>query len=153
MSNELQNITPYMHRGTGIAFGTCEKPKPKNVFWVHDENPAADYVTPWDMATAKDRDFVRFWYFFRNAKEGPMYVFRRAISLLKPGGFLLIIEEAERGEGVKQFYNYGEMEGILMLFDDHIHIDAKGVINDGKSYFYVCRKLGEDKNVIDKVSE
>jgi SAM-dependent methyltransferase len=146
MNAELQNISAYMTRGAGLAFGTCEKPKPKNVLWIHDENPFADYVLPFDLAgNGQMFDFVRLWHFIRYSVHGIMFVMRKAIQLLKPGGFLLILEASDKDPAAKSYYNYQEMEGILMLFEDFIHIDARGMINDGKTYFYVCRKVGDIK--------
>ena len=142
MIDQMVNITPYMQKGIGVLFGTCEKPKPKKCTWVHKTNPFADYVQPFENGSGSF-DFVRFWHFIMSSELGIMFILRRAIQMLKTGGFLLICEATERVEGNPQYFNYGEMEGILMLFDDFIHIDAKGINADGKTYFFVCRKQGK----------
>lgn len=147
MIADIQNVLPYMQRGIGLVFGVCEKPKPANAIWLDEENPHADYVMPFEVAGAeKDKfDFVRLWRYIRKSLHGVMFILRKSIHSLKPGGYLLIIEAAQKEEGARSFYNFFEMEGLLMLFEDYIHIEARGLANKDKSYYYICRKKG-DKN-------
>jgi hypothetical protein len=141
---ETANIDGYTKDGIGIWIGKVNTAHDLHVKTISKDNPKADYVFDFeDVHWVVGVNFVVMQSYIRTAVN-PIKVLIKALSLIKAGGYLLITDNVNPDTGVKNYFNYNEMEGLLQLLEDKIFIEARGFTGDSKHYYYVCKKKKED---------
>ena len=134
------NVSGYMKDGIGLWLGAVERDHDLNVQTISIDNPKADYVFDFEVVNwAVNVDFILMQSYVRTAKN-PIKALSKACRLLNAGGYLLIVDNVNPDAGVKNYFNYGEMEGLLQLLEAFIFIEARGFTGDHKHYYYVCKK-------------
>lgn len=144
VEQELSKVIAYTRKGLGLHVGHGDfKLIGKNIKGIDSESPLADYVMDFEtLPDDSEFDFVLMRHYLRNCKS-VIETLRKAITVLKPGGFILIIDKNEPDKTARHYFNGGECEGLLDLFSKFVQIDQKGIIEGTDSYYFVGRKKGE----------
>lgn len=142
---ERRFLSAYTLRGIGIDVG-CGKDRFEgdNIVGI-DKYVPADRVLDFEMINHRFEvgkyDFIIMSHYLRFTRDVILNL-KKAVVMLKEGGFLLIAEDQDRDASAPAYYNYNEMEGLLMLYEDYIHIEQRGFSVKNK-YYYIARKKGE----------
>lgn len=141
---ELANVRGLMTNGVGIWLGDIEKDHEENVKTVSATNPNADFVVDFDsMKWDIGFDFILARNFIRTT-QNPLRTIGNCLRLIKAGGYFLLVDPVASSVTEKHFFNFGEVEGLLDLYEDLIFIENRGITGDGKHFYYVCKKKLEE---------
>jgi SAM-dependent methyltransferase len=140
---DMANVSGYLQKGIGIWLGDIPKEHALNIKTINKKNPVSDYVFDFEfMKFDINVDFILMKSYIRTTYN-PILTLAKACKLIKPGGYLLILDNTGADADTKNYYNFLEMEGILQLFEDYIFIENRGLTGNQKKYYYVCRKKQE----------
>ena len=140
-SLERAALTAYTLNGIGIDVGCGDsKFEGNNIIGIDKYHPKANRIFDFEAMPIREQlDFVIMSHYLRYTRD-VMLNLKKAIQFLAPGGKLLIVEMEVRDPNAPSYYNFPEMEGLLLLFEDWVHIDFKGPALKGFSYYYICTR-------------